>query len=91
MFASNSRYATAGTYPVTLADGTVVTVTRAPAPQTPRILGWHRRADDERLDVIAYRFVKDATRGWLLCDANDAMVPDALAVHELIAIPEPGR
>ncbi len=91
MIAPNSRYATAGTYQVTLADGTVVTVTRVPAQRTPRIRGWHRRAEGERLDVIAYTYVKDATGGWLLCDANDAMVPDALAVHELIAIPEPGR
>jgi hypothetical protein len=90
MFSPTSRYADAGSYQVTLADGSVVTVTRIPAlvPRAP--IGWHRRADGERLDLIAYHFLKDATRAWQLCEANDAISPDALAVHELIAIPPAG-
>ncbi|GAA1954696.1 hypothetical protein [Microbacterium deminutum] len=91
MFTSNSRYAAAGTYQVTLADGTVVTVTRAPRPRATRLVGWHRRVDDERLDVIAHRFTRDATQAWLLCDANDAMSPDALGVHDVIGIPDAGK
>jgi len=91
MFTSNSRYAGAGTYQVTLPDGTVVTVTRAPQPRGSRIIGWYQRADGERLDVIAHRFTRDATQAWVLCDANDAMSPDALDVHEVIAIPEAGK
>jgi len=91
MFTSDSRYADAGTYPVTLADGTVVTVTRAPRPAATPLAGWHGRAEGERLDVIAHRYTRDATRAWLLCNANGAMSPDALATHDLIGIPEPGR
>lgn len=91
MFTSDSRYAEAGTYQVTLPDGTVVTVTRAPRPAATRVAGWHRRADGERLDVVAHQHTGDATRAWLLCDANDAMSPDALATHDLIGIPVPGR
>lgn len=91
MFNSDSRYANAGTYQVTLADGTIVTVTRIPRPSTQRSVGWYPHTDDERLDVIAYRFLDDATRTWLLCDVNDAMSPDALAAHERIGIPGPGR
>ena len=91
MFSSDSRYADAGTYQVALPGGTVVTVTRAPRPRATRLVGWHRRADAERLDVIAHRYTGDATRAWLLCDANDAMSPDALATRDLIGIPEPGR
>lgn len=87
MFTSDSRYAGARTYQVTLADGVVVTVTRAPHPAATRLIGWHRRAEGERLDVIAHRYAGDATRAWLLCDANDAMSPDALASHEVIGIP----
>ena len=75
---------------MTLADGTVVTVTRAPRRRVARLLGWHRRADDERLDGIAHRYTRDATRGWVLCDANDAMSPDALGAREVIGIPEQG-
>lgn len=91
MFTSNSRYAGAGTYQVTLPGGTVVTVTRAPAPRQVRIIGWHQGNGEERLDVIAHRFTNDATQGWLLCDANDAMVPEALASHDVIGIPPRGR
>ncbi|MGO9152916.1 hypothetical protein [Mycobacterium sp.] len=90
MFSSNSRYATTGTYQVTLPDGTAVTVTRIPPPSAPPPIGWYRRGEAERLDVIAYQFVKDATKAWLLCDTNDAMSPDALAAHAHIGIPAPG-
>lgn len=91
MFTSDSRYAEAGTYQVALPDGRVVTVTRAPRPAPTRLVGWHRRGDGERLDVIAHQHLRDATRTWVLCDANDAMSPDALAAHDLIGIPRPGR
>jgi hypothetical protein len=91
VFAANSRYAEAGTYLVTLPDGTVVTVTRIPRPAAQRPVGWYPRGDAERLDVIAYRFLDDATKSWLLCDVNDAMSPDALAAHDRIGIPGTGR
>jgi hypothetical protein len=87
VFAQNSRYATAGTYTVTLPDGRVATVTRIPLPQQPPTLGWHRRAEAERLDLIAYQYLRDATRAWTLGWSNGAVVLDALAAHELIAIP----
>jgi hypothetical protein len=91
MFSAASRYAGAGTYQVTLPDGTVVTVTRPAVPRHMRIVGWYRRPDHERLDVIAHRFTRDATRSWLLCDANDAMSPDALGASDVIGIPEAGH
>lgn len=89
MFDSSSRYANAGTYTVTLPDGTPVTVTRTPLPRPEPVLGWHRRDDGERLDVVAYRQLGDATAAWRLGWTNDAMVLAALAAHELIAIPRP--
>jgi hypothetical protein len=91
VFSSDSRYAGAGTYQVRLADGSVVVVTCIPQARPGRTIGWHRRAEGERLDVIAYQFLKDATKSWALCDANGALSPDALAAHDLIAIPDPGR
>ena len=90
MFSPTSRYADAGSYQVTLADGSVVTATYIPAPVVRAPIGWHRRADGERLDLIAYQYLGDATRAWQLCEANDAISPDALAAHELIAIPQAG-
>jgi len=87
MFIATSRYADAGTYQVTLSEGTVVTVTRAPRRAEVQLVGWHRRSEGERLDILAHSYLRDATRAWLLCDANDAMSPDALASHDLIGIP----
>jgi hypothetical protein len=87
VFDADSRYAKAGTYVVTLPDGTPVVVTRIPLPRARPVLGWHRRGDDERLDVIAFRHLRNATASWQLGWANDALVLDALARHELIAIP----
>lgn len=91
MFSSRSRYARAGTYPVTLPDGTVVTITRIPRPTTQRVAGWYPRSESERLDVVAYRFLGDPTRAWVLCDANGSLSPDALAAHDVVAIPVTGR
>jgi hypothetical protein len=90
MFAPSSRYAAVGTYQVTLADGTVVTVTRIPARPPGQVLGWHRRDAEERLDLVAYRYLGDPTAAWVLCDANNAMVPEALAARDLIGIPPGG-
>lgn len=90
MFTPNSRYANAGTYQVPLADGSVVTATRIPLPESRHPIGMHPRAEGERLDLTAYRYLQDPTRFWQLCEANDAVVPDALAQHDLIAIPQPG-
>jgi hypothetical protein len=91
MFLPGSRYADAGTYQVTLADGSVVLVTRIPTPTSRAPIGWYRRRSDERLDVIAHQFLKDATKTWELCDTNNAMAPDALAARDLIGIPDGGR
>lgn len=90
MFTPTSRYANAGTYQVTLPDGTVVTATRIPLPLARNPIGFHPRAEGERLDLIAYRYLRDPTRFWQLCEANDTVVPDALADHVLIAIPPAG-
>lgn len=90
MFLPSSRYANAGTYQVTLADGTIVTATAIPLPVVRPPVGWHQRADSERLDLIAYQFLKDATLAWQLCECNDAICPDALASHDLVAIPDTG-
>ncbi len=87
MFFSGSRYEKIGTTSVTRADGSVVTVTKLPLPRQKPLLGFHRRLEGQRLDLIASHYLKDATAFWQLCDANKCMVPDALAVHDLISIP----
>ena len=89
MFFPGSRYAQAGTYQVTTADGTVVTVTRLPLPAGRPVLGWFRRSAGERLDLLAANFIGDPTAAWGLGWTNGAICLDALASHELIAVPRP--
>ena len=87
MFFPGSRYYGLAPYSVTLPDKTVVQATRLPTPGLPAVLGYYRRAGGDRLDQIAGRFLADATRFWHVCDANDAVVPDALANAPLVGIP----
>ena len=88
MFASNSRYAKLGTYTVTLPDGRTVTAT--PLPQPPASLamtGYHTRCKGDRLDLLAARYLHDATLFWKLCDANGSPVAAPLEARVLIGIP----
>ena len=91
MFSAASRYSAAGApYPVTLPDGRQVLVTPLPLPRPVSARGYHPRGGTERLDLLAFRYLGDATAFWRICDANNAMVAGTLAVRPLIAIPADG-
>lgn len=90
MFFPGSRYAKIGTYQITRPDGTQIAVTKIPLPSDRPLLGYHRRLEGQRLDLIANNYLNNATAFWQLCDANNAIVPDALAAHDLIGIPAKG-
>ncbi len=90
MFASNSRYYKAGTYVTKGPRGEDVTVTRIPAPRREPLAGSQRRQDGQRLDLIAFHFLKDASQFWRLCDVSDAPVPDVLGNGEYVGIPRTG-
>ena len=87
MFFPGSRYATAPQYSLTLPTGAVVRAVKPPAPGSPSVLGYYRRQPGDRLDQIAARFLGDATQFWRICDADGAMVPDALAARPLVGVP----
>ncbi|MCC6368256.1 MAG: hypothetical protein IT165_32420 [Bryobacterales bacterium] len=87
MFFKGSRYQGMETYTITAADGRMIPVVKLPLPRTGGVIGYHARKEGQRLDHLAALYLKDATAFWKLCDANDAMVPDALAVQDLIGIP----
>ncbi|HLA20237.1 MAG TPA: hypothetical protein VJZ74_02140 [Pseudolabrys sp.] len=91
MFFPGSRYAKMDTYTVTQADGRMVTAVKLPLPLDTPLVGYHRRLVEQRLDHIAAHYLGDATAFWRLCDAGDAVVPDALVAHELIGIPQKTR
>lgn len=89
MFSPGSRYQGAGAaYQVSLPNGMTVLATPLPPPQPAPALGYHQRAGTDRLDLLAFRYLGDATAFWRICDANNAMVPAALAARDLIAIPD---
>ena len=88
MFASSSRYAQQQTYTVTTTDDRVVTAVRLPLSQSLPLAGYHQNTQADRLDLLAARYLRDATFFWWLCDANNALAPDALAARPLIGIPK---
>ncbi|MBN9508174.1 MAG: hypothetical protein J0I21_03550 [Alphaproteobacteria bacterium] len=87
MFFPGSRYLAVATCTVTRADGTVVQAVRSPLPGPAAVMGYARHQPGQRLDAIAGRFLGDATTFWRLCDANNSVVPDALAARDLVGIP----
>ncbi len=87
MFFPGSRYAALTQYAVTLPSGAVVRAVRLPNPGVQAVAGYYRRQSGDRLDQVSARFLADATDFWRLCDANGAMVPDALATRDLVGVP----
>jgi hypothetical protein len=87
MFFPGSRYVSLGTYSVAVAGGGAVLVTKLPTPGLQAVLGYYRRNASDRLDQIAARFLSDPTAFWRLCDANGAIVPDALNARSLVGVP----
>jgi hypothetical protein len=91
MFFTGSRYAKIDTYSAAKANGQVVQAVKLPLPGLAPLIGFHRRHEGQRLDLIASHYLSDATTFWRLCDANNAVVPDALGARDLIGIPQKGR
>ena len=91
MFSQNSRYAKQATYVVTTPDGRAVTAVRLPLPAPLPLAGYHSSRVGDRLDLLAARYLNDATRFWSICDANNAPAPAALEARELVGIPRTDR
>jgi hypothetical protein len=68
-------------------DGSIVRAVRIPLPGPALVRGYLRRGPGQRLDLIAAHYLTDATVFWRLCNANNAMVPDALTNRDLVGIP----
>jgi hypothetical protein len=99
--AGRSRYDGAYASTVLVDDGAggvrevAYQLTRAPLnPAAIPVAAWHRVAADDRLDLLAARYLGDPGAAWRICDANLALDPDALvgpdAEGTVIAIPAPG-
>lgn len=90
MFFPGSRYAAADTYDATDAAGRAVRLAKPRLPAARPLRGFHPRTEGQRLDLIAARFLNDPTAFWALCDANNAMSPDALGARDRVGVPAPG-
>jgi hypothetical protein len=99
--AGRSRYSGATTDTVVADDGgggtreVAYLLTRVPLdPAATAPLAWHRVAPDDRLDLLATRYLGDPAAAWRICDANFALDPDALigpdAASRVVVIPVPG-
>lgn len=84
--AGRSRYDGAEVASVLVPDGTggqrdvpylLARTHKDPATVLP--LAWHRVAEDDRIDLLAHRYLGDWQAWWRVCDANAAMDPAALA------------
>ncbi|MFN4100751.1 MAG: hypothetical protein ACK4GT_13325 [Pararhodobacter sp.] len=90
MSAWKSRYEGLPTLLVTDAEGRSVPLL-PPAPRGGEVLeGYHLRRDRERLDHLAWAYLRDSTAFHRICDLNEAILPDALSEKTEIAIPKKG-
>jgi hypothetical protein len=87
MFFPGSRYQNMPVDTRKRPDGSTVRVVRTPLPGPAIVIGYLRRRPGQRLDTIAAAYLADATVFWRLCDANNAVVPDAFANRDLVGIP----
>lgn len=96
-----SRYDGLPTASLTVEDGTggsrevSYLLPRTPlSPEQATPMAAHRVAPDDRLDLIATRYLGDPAAFWRICDVNLALDPDGLvdstAEGSLIVIPAPG-
>lgn len=91
-FSPKSRYVLhAATESATDRRGRPV-VALTPAEVPPQVvLGEHLKKDHQRLDHLAHHYLKDAAGFWRVAEANDALLPDALAEAARVIIPARGR
>ncbi len=88
-FEKNSRYANLESCEVTDHRGHKVRVVPVPPPRDVP-LGIHLRKQGQRLDHLAFKYLKDAEAFWRICEVNDVMLPDALSETREIIIPRKG-
>ena len=82
-FPPTSRYYGIDVANLTAADGEETPYLRRrflPQSAIFALLHWHQVTEAERLDLIAASELGDPGAYWRICDANDAMRPEDLAV-----------
>jgi len=80
-FASTSRYYKLETGKYETEDGKLMAYVKRrflPAADKFMLLQEHRVTQGERLDHVTAQFLGDPEQFWRICDANEAMRPEAL-------------
>jgi hypothetical protein len=89
MFKPDSRYIKQPLYTATASDGRQVVAVVLPLPPLQgSVVGYHERRNGDRLDLLAARYLADATWFWKIMDANNALCADALNARPLVGIPK---
>ena len=93
LFDRLSRYVKPALVPYAAVDvrGREVNALPTPEPPSEISVGLHVRKEGERLDQLASVFLADAHAYWRIAELNRAVLPDALAEMEALAIPAPIR
>jgi hypothetical protein len=88
-----SRYARPRLTPYDARDmrGRQVQALPTPEPPVETPIGRHVRREGQSLDQLAASYLADPHAYWRIAEANDAILPDALAELALIEIPTPNR
>jgi hypothetical protein len=89
MFNTDSRYIKQPIYTATTSGGRQLPAVILPLPPLQgAVVGYHERRNGDRLDLLAARYLADATWFWKVMDANNALCADALTARPLIGIPK---
>ena len=93
VFDSKSRYVLPPLTPYSVVDVRGRVVQALPMPEAPveAPIGDHVRRQGQRLDHLASSFLGDPHGFWRIAELNGAVLPDALAERERLAIPAPMR
>ena len=87
MFEKTSRYSKSKTYKVRDWRGREVTVVEPAGAPEQRFLGIHRRLQGQRIDHLAYKYLRTPTQFWRICELNNVMLAEALSEADEINIP----
>jgi hypothetical protein len=77
MFFKGSRYANIGTV-VKDEKGRLVRYKKTRFIAQPKVRRTHHVSQQDRLDLIAHAYLRDAERFWRICDLNVGLWPDDL-------------
>ena len=87
MFDDASRYYKQETYKVLDHRGREVIVVVSPDAPEQTLLGIHQRVQGQHLDHLAFKYLRNPTLFWRICELNNVMTAEVLSEADEIEIP----